>query len=228
MLRIVRHGEWRFTGPRRTTTTVSGGQFIVRLNDPSWTFEVEPRTTALVLQLPVEPLRPYPADRHVAGSVEAPELRLLVAQTRAIEASVDTLGPAGLQAARAALVELTRGVVCGHVDATEPQLAPTLAAAARDLADSLPADPELSPAVVAARLNVSSRTLQRALSATGEPLGAYVRRRRLERARLDLTSHVTVSEVAARWQFADSSHFIRAFKSRYGMTPTQFVRSAQR
>ncbi|GAA4634314.1 hypothetical protein GCM10023196_075340 [Actinoallomurus vinaceus] len=34
-----------------------------------------------------------------------------------------------------------------------------------------------------------------------------------------------VAEVAARWQFADSSHFIRAFKNQYGQTPAEFARA---
>ncbi|MEU4669094.1 helix-turn-helix domain-containing protein [Amycolatopsis sp. NPDC023774] len=47
----------------------------------------------------------------------------------------------------------------------------------------------------------------------------------MQRARADLAAgRATVSEVAARWQFSDISHLIRAVKSRYGQTPTQFVR----
>ncbi|MEV0065411.1 helix-turn-helix transcriptional regulator [Amycolatopsis sp. NPDC050768] len=203
-------------------------QFVVRLNDPSWTFEVEPRTTATVLQLPVDQLRPHLADRHVIGLAGSAEVRLLLAQTRAVEATVDTLTPAGLITARASLVELAKGVILGHTDCADPLLATALAQAARDLADALLPDADLSPAVLARHLNVSVRTLHRAFAGFDESVTAYVRRRRLERARSDLaTGHATVSEVAARWQFSDSSHLIRAFKSRYGQTPTQFARSAQ-
>jgi AraC-like DNA-binding protein len=84
------------------------------------------------------------------------------------------------------------------------------------------ASPDLSPASLARELNVSVRTLHRAFAATGESVSAYVRRRRLERARLELavpSGRPDVGEVAARWQFADSSHFIRAFRERYGQTP---------
>jgi AraC-like DNA-binding protein len=34
-----------------------------------------------------------------------------------------------------------------------------------------------------------------------------------------------VSEVAARYQFADGSHFTRAFKAQYGQTPAEFART---
>ncbi|MGP4050599.1 helix-turn-helix domain-containing protein [Streptomyces sp. 2A115] len=58
-----------------------------------------------------------------------------------------------------------------------------------------------------------------------------IRRRRLEQARLELAASVgppSISELAAHWQFADSSHFIRSFKKQYGQTPVQFARSRSR
>ncbi|WP_345437286.1 helix-turn-helix domain-containing protein [Actinoallomurus vinaceus] len=58
--------------------------------------------------------------------------------------------------------------------------------------------------------------------------GRSSRRRRLERARMELAAPLRrpgVAEVAARWQFADSSHFIRAFKNQYGQTPAEFARA---
>ncbi|WP_406187783.1 helix-turn-helix transcriptional regulator [Streptomyces sp. NBC_01006] len=69
-------------------------------------------------------------------------------------------------------------------------------------------------------MNVSVRTLHRAFD--GETVMAYVRRRRLEGARSDLDrsgSPYTVAEVAARWQFADPSHFRRAYRNAYGQSP---------
>lgn len=115
-------------------------------------------------------------------------------------------------------------------DDVEPRLAPALARAAMEIADARLTDPELSPASLARQLNVSVRTLHRAFAAAGEPVAAYIRRRRLERARLELAAPLRrpgVAEVAARWQFADSSHFIRAFKNQYGQTPAEFARANQ-
>ena len=63
------------------------------------------------------------------------------------------------------------------------------------------------------------RALQRAFTITGESVTTYIRQRRLEEARLALTSpsgRLSVSDLAAHWQFADSSHFTRAFKKHYG------------
>jgi len=137
------------------------------------------------------------------------------------------LGPAGVQAAHSALIELAKAVARRRFDDKEPLLAAALVQAAKDLADSWLADPSLSSATLASRLNVSVRTLQRAFSAGGESVTSYIRLRRLEEARLALTARSgrpTVSELAAHWHFADSSHFIRAFKHRYGQTPTAYAR----
>lgn len=113
-------------------------------------------------------------------------------------------------------------------DDVEPLLAPALTQAAKDLADSRLTDPDLCTATLARELNVSARTLQRAFTAAGESVTTYIRRRRLEEARLALSvpaGRLTISDLAAHWQFADSSHFIRTFKKRYGQTPTDYARS---
>jgi AraC-like DNA-binding protein len=52
-------------------------------------------------------------------------------------------------------------------------------------------------------------------------VAALIRRRRLERCRIDLTrSDRTVAAVAARWGFADPAYFSRLFKATYGYNPT--------
>ncbi|MEU8718689.1 helix-turn-helix transcriptional regulator [Streptomyces sp. NPDC048663] len=85
--------------------------------------------------------------------------------------------------------------------------------------------------MLARELHVSVRTLHRAFAATGETTAAFIRKKRLEQARLTLTASIgrpTVTELAARWHFADSSHFIRAFKKQYGKSPTEYARSQGR
>ncbi|MEJ8651949.1 helix-turn-helix domain-containing protein [Streptomyces sp. MS1.AVA.3] len=68
----------------------------------------------------------------------------------------------------------------------------------------------------------------RAFAAAEETVAGYIRRRGLEQARLEQLTPAgrpNVAELSAHWQFADSSHFIRAFKSQYGQTPAQFART---
>ncbi|NED82884.1 helix-turn-helix domain-containing protein, partial [Streptomyces sp. SID11233] len=66
------------------------------------------------------------------------------------------------------------------------------------------------------------RTLYRAFArgAMSSVMG-YVRERRLERARAELIStRLTVAEIAARWHFADSSHFVKAYEKRFAEAPS--------
>ncbi|MDW6056915.1 helix-turn-helix domain-containing protein [Streptomyces sp. FXJ1.4098] len=105
-----------------------------------------------------------------------------------IHATIADLSPAGVHAAHSALIELAKAVARRRFDDVEPLLAPALAQAARDLANSHLTDAELSPTMLARELDVSIRTLQRAFAATGESLTAYIRHRRLEEARLALTA----------------------------------------
>jgi AraC family transcriptional regulator, positive regulator of tynA and feaB len=228
---VVRRGAWTLGGSRdRGEHTVPGGQFLLRhVGRPSH-FETVPHTTAQVLVLPAAMLKPLLGNSIMTGSVDSAEVRLLTAHSNMVHATMADLSPAGVDAAHSSLIELAKAVALQRFDDVEPRLAPALAQAAKDLADSRLADPELSPPLLARQLNVSVRTLQRAFATTGESVTAYIRHRRLEEARLALTTpsgRLSVSELAAHWQFADSSHFIRAFKKRYGRTPTEYARSTR-
>ena len=62
-------------------------------------------------------------------------------------------------------------------------------------------------------------------SCSGESVGAYVRRRRLERCYADLVSGRagSVAEIAVRWGFRSSSHFSRVFRRCYGAAPREVL-----
>ncbi|WP_042438814.1 helix-turn-helix domain-containing protein [Streptacidiphilus albus] len=227
---VVQRGSWTLGAPlARDEQTVTAGQFLIRHIGRPLHFETVPGTTAKVLVLPAAMLKPLLGARQaVTGPADSAEVRLLTAHSNMIYETVADLGPAGVQAAHSTLIELAKAVARRRFDDTEPQLAPALAQAAKELADSHLADPELSGTMLARELNVSVRNLQRAFAAAGGSVTSYIRERRLEEARLALTApsgRPSISELAAHWQFADSSHFIRAFKQHYGRTPTEYARS---
>jgi AraC family transcriptional activator of tynA and feaB len=228
---VVRRGAWALgETPGRGEHTVAAGQFLLRHVGRPAHFRTVPHTTAKILVLPAAMLKPLLGNRSVIGPANSAEVRLLAAHTNMIHAMLAGLSPAGVEAAHSTLIELTKAVAKRGFDDVEPRLAPALAQAAKDLANTRLTDPGLSPAMLARELNVSVRTLQRAFAETEESLTAYIRHRRLEEARLALTApsgHLSISELAAHWQFADSSHFTRAFKKHYGQTPTQYSRSTQ-
>jgi AraC-like DNA-binding protein len=221
---IVHRGGWRFGAPGGAEHGAPAGRFLVQAGRLSY-FAAMPRSSAQVLVLPAVEIS-RPRGTAASGRADTAEVRLLTAHATMVRRVLDDLEPAGADAARETLAELARAVVHGGLDDVEPRLAPALTQAARDLADRRLTDPELSPAAVARQLNVSVRTLQRAFAAEGQSMSAYIRWRRLDEARRALIARpgrMTVTEIAARWQFADGSHFTRLFRDRYGQTPTDYV-----
>ncbi|GAA4068636.1 helix-turn-helix domain-containing protein [Streptomyces shaanxiensis] len=91
-------------------------------------------------------------------------------------------------------------------------------------------DLELTPRAVAAAHGISLSYLHRLFAEESETVAAYIRRRRLERARFDLAdpaeAATPVHAIAARWGFARADDFARAFRAAYGIAPTDFRRHA--
>lgn len=89
------------------------------------------------------------------------------------------------------------------------------------------ADPNLSVARIAAELNISASHLTRALKTSGLSPMRYAWSLRLEHAALMLThaaeNNLQAKEVAYRCGFANATHFSRAFKAKYGMSPRAFM-----
>lgn len=206
---------------------VSAGTYFMHHVVTENHFHTTPETGKRIFFFPGDPLRSLIAGKPRTGRTSSPAAQILMAHTSMVQRTASSLGPAAAQASRNALLELAKGLILDHFDDREPTFTPALAEAAKDLAEARLTDAELSPTTVAAQLHVSVRTLQRAFASLDESFSAYIRRRRLEEAAEALTasgSRLTVSEAAARWHFTDSSHFIRAFKKQYQVTPARFAR----
>ena len=91
-------------------------------------------------------------------------------------------------------------------------------------------DPDLSPAVVAAKQGVSLRLLQRLFAAAGESLSDCILEQRLLRCHDVLRDPAQaarpITDIALSWGFADASHFARAFRRRFAHSPSEARRRA--
>lgn len=139
---------------------------------------------------------------------------------------------------RAAVVALVAAAQCGRRDACrQPTRDPEPARGGRsepphqwrmlvECIDAHLSDPGLGPAVVAAMRGISTRHLHRLFRHAGVSFGSFVRARRLQRCRDDLTDPrfdgLPLTEIAYRWGFSDSSHFSRCFRSAFGCTAREF------
>lgn len=92
-------------------------------------------------------------------------------------------------------------------------------------------DPALSPAAIAEAHAISKRYLHRLFNLTGTSVGAWIREERLRLAYGDLTNprarYMPITEVALRHGFSDSAHFSRAFRKRFGKSPTMAKNEAR-
>ena len=88
------------------------------------------------------------------------------------------------------------------------------------------ADPDISAARIAAEHHISVRHVYNLLAEAQISLGEWVRARRLEACRRELAGQaadrLTIAAVGRRWGFSNATHFGRAFKAAYGMTPREW------
>ncbi len=88
------------------------------------------------------------------------------------------------------------------------------------------ADPELSPEGLAAELGISKRYLQQLLAGSGTSFVQELTATRLDRASDMLSdpraSGLGVGEIAYRCGFLDPGYFARAFRKRFGRTPSEW------
>lgn len=85
--------------------------------------------------------------------------------------------------------------------------------------------PSLSPKIIAEHLGISLRHLYR-LFEEQQSVHTYIQQKRLEKIAFELkdqkNKHLSITEIAGRWGFADSSHFCKIFKKNYLLTPKKY------
>jgi len=160
----------------------------------------------------------------MTGSVldaTAPAVILLSGYLAALSSTIDSLPLGALPAARNATIELLAAAL------QTPALGPHSTGATRSTAETYIErnlrENRLSAGEISRAIGVSVRSLQRAFEESGDSVSAFIRLRRLARARDDLTSGLTVSQVARRWHYTDPSHFSRSFKRHFGVNPSDLA-----
>jgi AraC-like DNA-binding protein len=91
-------------------------------------------------------------------------------------------------------------------------------------------DPRLTAPAVAARLGITPRYLRKLLEATGKSFSEHLLDKRLERAaellRDPAGRSARIATIAYECGFSDLSYFNRAFRRRYGLTPSDMRAAA--
>ncbi|WP_158562760.1 helix-turn-helix domain-containing protein [Marinitenerispora sediminis] len=93
-------------------------------------------------------------------------------------------------------------------------------------------EPGLNPAAIAAAHHISPSHLHRLFHDNGTTVSDWIRQQRLEHARRDLAEPALATEpiadIAARWGFPHPAAFSRAFRTAYGMPPSEYRQHALR
>ncbi|WP_066366710.1 helix-turn-helix domain-containing protein [Herbidospora mongoliensis] len=119
------------------------------------------------------------------------------------------------------LLELVTALLAGRAGITPPGPIPLIQVQAF-IEDHLH-EATLSPITVAHAHHMSLRHLQRLFERQGLSAAAWIRERRLARARRDLADSrydaQAVRAIGARWGFHNDAHFNRTFRTAFGVSP---------
>ncbi|HEX4661219.1 MAG TPA: helix-turn-helix domain-containing protein [Streptosporangiaceae bacterium] len=175
---------------------------------------------------------PYGAIRQLSAvtlSPGHPVADLAATYFRRLGARPDIFAQPGAAAVVRPSIELVRALITTHLDAsalvTESSEATLLLRILEYTRAHLP-EPGLNAAQIAAAHHISVRHLYNVLARGGVSLGDWMRTRRLEACRDELSnplaSSVSISSIARRHGFTDPSSFGRLFRAAYGLSPREW------
>ena len=151
---------------------------------------------------------------------------VLFSHIRALVGELDRLDPIDAPAVKRATVELLSAAAGHQLELVTPTYGREHLRRVQDYVLEHLHDHDLTPARIARANAISVRYLHLLFQPTGQSVSAWIQQQRLEHCREALADQTfaerTITEVAAQFGFADSSHFSRAFKRRYGQSPAGY------
>lgn len=165
------------------------------------------------------------AGQLVKGSASFSRIATPFLSGLAYAADLGGLSESEAKAATDMLLTLTHAFSTG-VDADRSHSSELMTEIRRYILEHLD-DESLNPSTIAAAHFISTRYVHKLFSSTGTSLVAWIRQRRLDRARLELQSsgRESIAEVARRAGYRDAASFSRAFREAFSESPRD-VRSA--
>lgn len=230
LITIPKIGDVGFSQAKRQTTC-SPGSFLVERGDSPYEFWHSKTNELFVLKIPSDSLRARvgSTDRLGALSFDATQgvAGYFLDVVKSTASVVDTLDERARNTIGKHILEL----LCLSIQGDERILdsnTSTIRAAHLHRAEQFIRNnldnPDLSPGGVAAACNVSQRYLQKLFADVDRSILGFIREKRLTRCYEDLrspNSSMTVAEIAFRWGFSDPSQFNKAYRARFGCTPTE-------
>lgn len=216
-----------------------GREVLLRPGDSALYSSVHPYELAFtedfhqtVLIFPAAALRylDHQIDRHCGLALpgESGASRLLVKLADALYESAEEVATESVASLVGAITQTVVGATPGLLGTKSRGLTGYHLAHVKEFILRYLDDPELSAVVIAEGTGISVSHLHRIFSVEAQTVMEWTWSRRLEACARDLADlakvHHTVAEIAYRWGFNDCSHFSKAFRLRYEMTPTDWRR----
>jgi AraC-like DNA-binding protein len=181
---------------------------------------------------------PYDAIRQLAAvtlSPGHPVADLAATYFRRLASRPDIFDEPGVAAVGRPTIELVRALITTHLDASalaKESSEATLLLRILEYARAHLPEPGLNAVQIAAAHYISVRHLYNVLARGGISLGDWIRARRLEECRDELSRPgsrpETISSIAHRRGFTDLSSFGRLFRAAYGLSPSEWREMSQR
>jgi AraC-like DNA-binding protein len=236
---LLEEGSHELIHAGRRTKIGPGGFYFISSSMPNELTSHDAMSRVQAIKMPGNALRalarhPEQAAGRAADPGSGSALTLLRGYMQAFGAARATLSAELLQSFGRHIVDLVASIIGATADgAAQAELGGIKAARLREVLSAIArhaCDPEFSAEVVAAQLAVTTRYINRLLEETGYTFSEHVNEHRLRQAwRLLSDPHCTlkVASVAFDCGFNDLSYFNRAFRRRFGETPTS-VRGASK
>lgn len=224
---ITLAGEARGTMGGKAFRTSAGSVHLIDLAQPSLhessasrtVLIIVPRKRAAEAGLDVEGLHGFVVNSAAGAMLTSHVLRLREAAGEFTQAEASRLAQSLVEMVALAVRAsdgraIKPGIGCGAIASL----------LARDTIERRLESPSLNIASLCRQLGVSRTTLHRLFEGEGGAQ-AYIRSRRLERARAALSdphNSEPIGVLADRLCFSDSAHLSRLFRARYGQSPSEF------
>lgn len=231
LVAIQRQGGSRLRQLGRDSALAPGDIALYSTAQP-YRLEFDGAFRQTVIGFPAAPLRALcPAIDGLVGramSGRRPQVALLAAMAEChFETDYGALpDQAGVHAASALSATLAGCAVSEPVreDATRSKLSQYHLQRLRQFAMSRLGDSELSVRDVAVALNISTAHIHRLFSGQPHTFSAWLWHTRLQQCHLALAnpafSGLSISQIAFKYGFAHASHFSRAYRAQFGITPS--------
>jgi AraC family transcriptional activator of tynA and feaB len=212
------------------TVVLRPGAVVITSTRATASFAIPDHLTKRTIRVPMTALSPFDTGSRVPecllmDTADNPLAKILQDFLTGIDGQYGRMSSVEIEAARNALLTLIAGMIRTSQlpEVGDGDLLPLLRRQLETWIVNHLSAGAIKVQDLAAAHNVAPRTVHRAFEATGDTVGAVVRKHRLAAARDDLVNtNLSIAAIAHRWGFCDASHLGREFRRQMSLSPGDY------